>query len=359
MTLLLTIAGIGLVGAVLWDLIVTAALPNRVKGGLWFASFFHRSIWAAWSGVARHMHHGKWRETYLSLYGPLSMALLISTWACGLILGYALLHWMADSYGGSAEEATFFSSINKSASIFLPFGQGDTASRTTLARVLTVMQAGTTFACLATVMAYLLTLYKEFSRRKLRIALITSPDGLPQNAAKLLLRHSHNGSVKEIIDTLKDWEQWSAELLVGHRAHPFLGYFRSPKLSWLTAQILIMDSSAMLLSTTDHALALQAKHTFSMARRTVIDMARFFAISTQTPNDDRHLFTGLAQLRAVLAAASVPLHEAVTADEKLIVWQATYEPYVLALSDHLLMTLPVWEPSTRAFFRQRRQTPAN
>lgn len=332
------------------DLIVTVTLPNRVKGRFWFASFFYRSLWLAWSIVARHMKPGKWRETYLSLYGPFSMMLLVSIWACGLVMGFALLHWMIDSFTGSSGETTFFSSLNKSASIFLSFGQGDTISRTTIERLLTVAQLGLNFCFLAIVMAYLITLYKAFSRRQLRINLFASLLGLPPKAAELPLQHYDNESVEELMEELRDWEQWSAELLVNNRAHPFLGYFRSWKISWLTTLTLIMDTSAMLVSSTDHALARQAKRTFSRARRSVVEMAGFLAIPTQTPGYDRHLQKNLAQLRKHLAAARVPLYADVIADEKLIVWQATYEPYVYALSDHLLMALPSWNPEVDAAF---------
>jgi hypothetical protein len=350
MTLFLTTLGIGIIVAVFMDVIVTAAFPNRVKGGFWFASFFHRSLWAAWSNVARHISLGRWQEKYLSLYGPFSMMLLLCIWACGLVIGFALLHWMADSFNGSLEESTFLSSLNKSISIFLPFGQGDTISRTTISRLLTVAQAILDFCFLAIVAAYLITLYREFSRRQLRIALFAARFGLPPKAAQLPLRHNYNESAEELMEALRDWVQWSAELLVSNRAHPFLGYFRSRKITWLTTLTLIMDASVMLVSSTDHALAYQAKRTFSIARRSIVEMAGFLAIPTQTPHYDRHLYKNMAQLRLHLAAAHVPLYEDIAADEKLIIWQATYEPYVYALSDHLLMALPSWNPQEEAAF---------
>ena len=48
------------------------------------------------------------------------------------------------------------------------------------------------------------------------------------------------------------------------------------------------------------------------------------------------------RLRMLLQAAGAPLREGVEADASLDTLRAMYEPYVQALSHHLLVDLPPW-----------------
>jgi hypothetical protein len=57
----------------------------------------------------------------------------------------------------------------------------------------------------------------------------------------------------------------------------------------------------------------------------------------------------LARLRAALAAAGINLREGAAADERLSGLRQMYEPYVNALADYLLVTVPAWMPPAEAF----------
>ena len=258
-------------------------------------------------------------------------------------------------------QPAFFLTIHMSGSIFFPFITSDLAPHMPVKRALAVIQSCIGFLFLTFVIAYSLALYKEYSRRQKRIAVIQASVGSPPSVTDSFRPADKDESIEELIELLQDWEQWSAELLTGNSAYPELGYFRGrlSERSWLTAVTTIMDVSAMIIATTDGALAWQAKHTFAMARRAVVETARAFAIPPRRPYSNRNMFTSLTRLRGALAGRVVPLRDEITADEQLIVWQETYEPYVFALSDHLLMTLPVWESSTEAPFPWSQQTPAN
>lgn len=98
----------------------------------------------------------------------------------------------------------------------------------------------------------------------------------------------------------------------------------------------------------DGELAGQARRTFGMSRRVVVGMARYFGTQARRAEPDHNLFAGMAQLRATLAKKGVGLKEELDADQDLIVWLGTYEPYVSALSGHLLMPLPVWETAAES-----------
>jgi hypothetical protein len=73
----------------------------------------------------------------------------------------------------------------------------------------------------------------------------------------------------------------------------------------------------------------------------VVDLSQVLG-QPPRPDADRLVPDDLPKLRASLAAAGVTLHAGAGADEKLAELQRMYEPYVVALSRHLLMPLPSW-----------------
>ena len=95
--------------------------------------------------------------------------------------------------------------------------------------------------------------------------------------------------------------------------------------------------------------ARQAKLTFAMARHAVADLAQVFNTPPRAPVPDRLSPGELTRLRAALAAAGINLREGAAADERLSGLRQMYEPYVNALADYLLVTVPAWMPPAEAF----------
>src|SRR3954468_15159048 len=93
MSTMIALAGALLVLLVLQDAFVTMLLPRRVTRQFRFARMFYVYSWAPWAAVARRIRSAKRRNTFLSLFGPLSILVLIGLWAIGLIVGFAALHW--------------------------------------------------------------------------------------------------------------------------------------------------------------------------------------------------------------------------------------------------------------------------
>src|SRR5262249_42917156 len=85
--------GLLLIVSILWDAFETIILPRRVTRRFRFTRFFYQSIWIPWSFVARQIKDPRRRETYLGLFGPLSLLMLLAIWAFGLIFGYAVWLW--------------------------------------------------------------------------------------------------------------------------------------------------------------------------------------------------------------------------------------------------------------------------
>lgn len=63
------------------------------------------------------------RESWLSYFGPLSLLLLLSVWAGGLIIGFALIHWALGSVVLTMDGGVgFLSDLYLSGTTFSPLG---------------------------------------------------------------------------------------------------------------------------------------------------------------------------------------------------------------------------------------------
>jgi hypothetical protein len=219
--------GVFLILTILWDAFETIILPRRVTRRLRLTSLFYRSIWWPWSGFTQRLTAGKQREKYLGLFGPLSLIFLLSFWATGVILGYAIISWSLGEKLNTSEIVNFWTYVYISGTNFFTLGYGDITPLEPLGRALAVVEAGTGFAMLAIVIGYLPVLYQAFSHREVNISLLDQRAGSPSSPAELLRRHNASGSAEELNEFLSSWERWAAELMESHLSYPVLCYFRS------------------------------------------------------------------------------------------------------------------------------------
>jgi hypothetical protein len=350
MAILTALLGVALIGIILWDAFETIVLPRRVTRRVRLTRLFYRTTWLVWSTVARVLAAGPRREAYLSVFGPLSLLLLLGVWAVGLVGGFACLHWGLGS-ALSAPDATssFGTVLYFSGTTFFTLGLGDIAPRGLLTRALTVGEAGMGFGFLALVIGYLPVIYQAFSRREASIVLLDARAGSPPTVAELLRRHSHDHGLEALQHLLQEWERWAAELLESHLSYPVLAYFHSQhdNQSWLAALTTILDTSALVIVGVDGACQRQAELTFAMARHAVVDLARLFSAPPRQPERDRLSGAELAHLRATLTAAGLRLREGSAADDKLTALRRMYEPQVAAISRYLGLPVPAWMVDTR------------
>src|SRR6266571_200402 len=332
-TALSAIFGIGLIAVVLWEAFETIVLPRRVTRRWRLTRLFYRATWKPFAALVSQLFAGKRRETYLGFYGPLSLLLLLSVWAVGLVFGFALLHWGFGSELRPQEGATGFTTdLYMSGTTFFTLGLGDVVPRTQFARVLTVLEAGLGFGFLAMVIGYLPVLYQSFSRREVNISLLDARAGSPPTAAELLRRHAHNHGMDALHELLRDWERWSAELLESHLSYPVLCLFRSQhdNQSWLAALTTILDTSALVMVGIEGACGEQAQLTFAMARHAMVDLAQVFSIAPQQNMPDRLPRERYEQLYQALCQGGVSVCRDGQSYERLRDLRALYEGYAAA-----------------------------
>lgn len=349
MTIVAAIGGILLLAVVLWDAFETVVLPRRVNRRFRLTRLFYRWTWAPYSASASLFRTNR-REAYLSLYGPLSLLLLLSLWAMGMVVAFALLHYaVGSSLALPGERRGLLVDLYMSGTTFFTLGLGDVVPHGWRARSLAVVEAGLGFGFLALVIGYFPVTYQAFSTRETSISLLDARAGSPPSAAEMLRRHRGEDGLRALESVLHEWEHWAAELLETHLSYPMLAYFRSQHSneSWIAALTTVLDASAILITSGQGALARQARLTFAIARHAVVDLAQVFSTPPEVGGDDRLPADVLARLRAELAAAGLTLDQGPEVDARLADLRRMYEPYAMALARHLMQELPAWHYEKR------------
>ena len=335
-------AGLIIVVVVLWEAFETVVLPRRVARRFRLTVLVYRGTWIPWRAVAHFFKKSKSRETFLSIYGPLSILILFAVWASAIIFGFALLY-----HSGSTRDSThpiFETCLYLSGTTMTTLGIGDVLPHTWAERFLVVCESGIGFGFLALVLSYLPVIYQAFSRREVNIVLLDARAGSPPTAAEILRRHAGPQGAVALERLLHDWEHSSADILESHVSYPSVTYFRSQHTneSWLAALTAILDSCSFLLAFVEIGALRQARLTFAMCRHTVVDLAQLFNAPPPAREGNRLPASELDRLRAVVVKAGFQLRDDEASYKKLTDLRAMYEPYLHALSRYLFMEVPPW-----------------
>ena len=230
---------------------------------------------------------------------------------------------------------------SKDARLFT-LGFGDLSPKGPLGRLLAVGEAGIGFAFLAVVISYLPVFYQAFSKREVTISLLDARAGSPPSAGSLLLRLARGRNLGALDRFLQEWERFAAEILEGQLSFPLLSYYRSQhdNQSWLAAMTTILDASALTIVAAEEVDPYQAQLTFAMARHAVVDLAQVFQARPAGPEVDRLDADQLVGLLDDLERAGFALRDRPTIEARLSRLRGLYEPFINALSIHLLLKLP-------------------
>jgi len=329
---------------VLVDAFETVILARRAQRIFRITRYFYLLSWKPYSAIARLIASGRRREYYLSIYGPLSLILLLGFWAVGLIAGFGAVQWaLRIRLNGNPLDLP--TAIYFSATSFFTLGLGE--PNNDASKYLMVVEAGLGFSFLGLVIGYLPVLYQSFSNRERRISLLDARAGSPPSAAELILRQG--ASPDRLEQQLADWEEWAAELLEGQLSYSMLAYFRSQHAnqSWLAALTTIVDASALVIAGAEHDLKHQAELTFAMGRHALVDLATLFSTEPKDRQFERLTSVNFAQLMVVLKASPTALDPSLISEPALKHLRQMYEPYAYALGQHFLIALPPWFPGEK------------
>ena len=334
---------LALIVLVLVDGFQAMVLPRRVSWIFRPTRLFYRTTWALWRAAAGLLKPGRRQQSFLSVFGPLSLLALFATWVALLIVGFGLLHWSLGTAlnpaGTPAELGTY---LYLSGTTFFTLGYGDVTPATAPGRALAVIESGLGFGFLAAVIGYMPVLYQAFSRREVPISLLDARAGSPPSAGQFLLRLAQAGDLAAAEPFLAEWERWCAELLESHISFPVLSYYRSQhdNQSWVAALTAMLDTCALVLAAVKDCPPFQAQLTFAMARHAAVDLALVFRVPPLPPEPDRLDGDQIGRLREALGGVKLTLREDAAAAARLAELRAMYEPFVNALARYFLLTLP-------------------
>jgi hypothetical protein len=344
------VGGVVVVAVVLWDVVETIVSPRRVSRRFRLTRGVYRMTWIPWRAVGRRIPSGKRRESFLSVFGPTSVLLLLVLWVAMVVTGFTLLQWGAGSgVQRAAGRSEWLADLILSGMTLFTL-TGDLAPLTVPARVLTILEAGTGLGLLAIVIGYLPTLSQAFSRREVSVSSLDARAGSPPSAGELLLRHAGDARQGELATLFGQWEAWSADLMETHVSFPALAYYRSQHVnqSWVAALTTILDACALVLAVVDEPQAARAARlTFAIARHAAVDLCLVFRLRPKPPAD-RLPDSALAPLWRSLRGAGLALTDTPETEAKLKRLRAMYEPQMNALSLFLAMPLPEWRGDQHA-----------
>lgn len=349
MALLAFIVGLFLIGMVLQDTFEAIVMPRTVTRKFRFTRFFYLSTRHVWHKIARRISRADKRDSFLSMYGPSSILLLLGIWAIILMFAFAMVQWgLGEPFHGSSPPVSFGTQVYLSGVTFFTLGFGDITPKTAIGRFVSVSEAGMGFGFLAVVIGYLPVMYQSFSRREAGILLLDARAGSPPSAAELLARHGEAKCMEELTDLLREWERWSAELLESHLSYPVLAFYRSQhdRQSWIGALTTMLDTCALIRigfnakEEWQVRLAWQAQMTFAMARHAAVDLALVLGADPIQPPEDRLPPEQLAKLCQRLEVAGLSLCDGEACGPHLALIRRSYEGYVNSLAQSLMLSLP-------------------
>jgi Ion channel len=343
------------------DAFQTIVLPRRPAGRFRITRFFFVATWGPWKSIANHTGNRRVREQVYSVYGPLSLLLLLLLWGGLLIFGFSFFFYALGSPFTDVLGVQTVSNLSRyrtdlyvSGTTLFTLGLGDVVPHSLAARTLIIFESGVGLGFVALVIGYLPVLYQAFSRREVSIALLDARAGSPPAAVELLRRHGFEGGEEALTTLLAEWERWSAEILESHISYPILCFYRSQhdNQSWLSALVAILDTCALLISVIEGTPARQAQLTFVMARHALVDLGHVFNLEDEVArlrnNDENRLPpAAFGQLCDKLGEVHLRLCGDPASANRLHTIRALYEPEAIALSNYLKMTLPVWNPELR------------
>ena len=331
------VAGVFLILSMLAEFFVTFLLPRRVRRDPRIARSLNRFLWIPWRAVARRLPPAS-ADTILGFFGPLALISQLVTWTLGLLFGYALLEWAVA--GGAFSERILFSS-----GLFLSAGAVEGGYGV---RVLELLEAATGVGVLFIVIGYLPAVYSSFSRRETAVSQLATRAGSPPAASVILHRAFDKQHWRELERELRDWEEWTAELMETHLTYPLLCFYRSQHVNqnWLAALTAMVDVAAFVKATAPEGKVVPAEITYAIGRHALADITLQFRLETRPA--DRLNDADFDALYQIVESATDDALEIDEAREKLAELRSAYEPNAEALARFLALDLPQWVPRDEA-----------
>jgi len=223
--LLLTIAGVGLIACVFYDIYATI-LRSTNPGPL--SELLNRSLWRAANSFTRNLDRRR-RHRILSGVGPLLMPLLIISFILMLLTGFALIYlprmesdfkFDREIYESVILRAFYFSGVT-----LLTIGYGDISPITGLTRIAAIIEGALGIAVISISITYLLTVYRALERKRAVALKFYHQARQGADISGFISSHFARGRFYSLTESLREATQDLQELLESHIEHPVIHYF--------------------------------------------------------------------------------------------------------------------------------------
>jgi len=332
------LAGAAAVVATFGSAVRTVVIPRGIPARLTRFVFFQmRRIFRL---RARPSAPYEKRDRVMSLYGPVSLLILLVTWMTTVILAYTAMYW---GLGGRSVRDAF----TLSGSAVLTLGFADPGDLPATALVFTEAALG--LILLALMITYLPSIYSVFSRRENMVAGMELRGGSPPSAVEVLSRSWRVDRFAKLGTLWRRAEQWFLELQETHTSFPAVAFFRSPQPdhSWVTSAGVILDSASVLLSAVDRPPDADAAYCIRAGYLALRRIADFFRIPYDPdPGPDDPISIERDEFEEAclaLAAQGVLLKEdRDRAWRDFVGWRVNYDRVLVALAGLTMAPYAPW-----------------
>ncbi len=237
------VVGVGLVLITLADLTNVLISTSTSTKRWWPSMIIGRSLFALTRRIALRRPEGSpFRETVLTVFGPVMLIVLLLAWGLMQILGFGLLWWAIEDTPGvtSISDAIYYSGV-----VFFTVGFGEIVPVSLIPRIGVLIEALFGVGTVALVVGYLPSLYSAYSERERQ--LMTLDDGQTDRITPtdLVLAWAPDANTARLDAQFEKWEQWAAGILETQSALPLLMFFRSHdyRQNWVTGLGLLSDAA--------------------------------------------------------------------------------------------------------------------
>jgi len=275
-------AGALLLGAVSYDLFQSVVLPRPAARKYQLARLVVRPLWRIWRWVFNRGTRVERIESRLAVFGPIALITLFAIWGFAIIVAYSLmLYGLRDEFRPPLGD--YVTSFYVSGTTLVPLAYGDFVPEEGLARALIFVESATGVGVAALAITLLFELYGSFRNREEPVVALDALAGAPPSAVQLLETAAERGMDDILKETFDEWRKWSAMVLESHLAYPILVYFRSShdNEAWINSFGAVMDSAALIITSTDHEARGAARLMFTVGNHLVEDLTWALRLKTQ------------------------------------------------------------------------------
>jgi len=330
---------LGLVLLTLVDAIGTLVAARGLTGRWRPTRQFYWLTWRAWRGIGRRLGPRR-QESFLSVYAPLTLLMLLGMWLVGLLIGWSLVYLAGEH---QLRGATGYGSlVYYSGTCLLTLGFGDILAQSTALRLAALAEAGTGVATMALAISYLPALYASYGRRESRLLTLDDPSGERIQPTAIITIWAPGGDVDRLYRFFGEWEHWTADILESHVSYPMLALFRSQHRgqSWITALGVVLDAAALTCAVVPGADLREPYFMYRRGRRALHEIAIRLPQSSHPDAPMERWQFDYAYQR--VEAAGLPVRDPDEAWNRLMEYRSTYGSTLQALIDYLLAPAGFW-----------------